>query len=139
MEHPPQHELPEWERGTPAVLCVAGPHPIPVTTPVRRGPDRVLLALGRRRETLERLRVDPRVALLVIGKGVAFTAHSRALVIAEELEATDTVVAVELTVERVQDHLADERTEMLDGARWRWCNEHDGEMEDRIVAELEGL
>jgi hypothetical protein len=139
MEHPPQHELPEWERGTPAVLCVAGPHPIPVTTPVRRGPDRVLLALGRRRATLERLRVDPRVALLVIGKGVAFTAHSRALVIAEELEATDTVVAVELTVERVQDHLADERTEMLDGARWRWCNEHDGEMEDRIVAELEGL
>jgi hypothetical protein len=139
MEHPPQHELPEWERGTPAVLCVAGPHPIPVTTPVRRGPDRVLLALGRRRETLERLRVDPRVALLVIGKGVAFTAHSRALVIAEELEATDTVVAVELTVERVQDHLADERTEMLDGARWRWCNEHDGEIEDQIVAELEGL
>jgi hypothetical protein len=139
MEHPPQHELPEWERGTPAVLCVAGPHPIPVTTPVRRGPDRVLLALGRRRETLERLRVDPRVALLLIGKGVAFTAHSRALVIAEELEATDTVVAVELTVERVQDHLADERTEMLDGARWRWCDEHDGEMEDRIVAELEGL
>jgi hypothetical protein len=139
MEHPPQHELPEWERGTPAVLCVAGPHPIPVTTPVRRGPDRVLLALGRRRETLERLRVEPRVALLVIGKGVAFTAHSRALVIAEELEATDTVVVVELTVERVQDHLADERTEMLDGARWRWCNEHDGEMEDRIVAELEGL
>jgi hypothetical protein len=139
MEHPPPHELPEWERGTPAVLCVAGPHPIPVTTPVRRGPDRVLLALGRRRETLERLRVDPRVALIVIGKGVAFTAHSRALVIAEELEATDTVVVVELTVERVQDHLADERTEMLDGARWRWCNEHDGEMEDRIVAELEGL
>jgi len=100
---------------------------------------RATRALGRRRETLERLRVDPRVALVVIGKGVAFTAHSRAMVIAEELEATDTVVAVELTVERVQDHLADERTEMLDGARWRWCNEHDGEMEDRIVAELEGL
>jgi hypothetical protein len=139
MEHPSPHELPEWERGTPAVLCVAGPHPIPVTTPVRRGPDRVLLALGRHRETLERLRVDPRVALIVIGKGVAFTAHSRALVIAERLEATDTVVAVEMIVERVQDHLADERTEMLDGARWRWCNEHDGEMEDRIVAELEGL
>jgi len=118
---------------------VAGPHPIPVSTPVRRGPDRVLLALGRHRETLERLRVDPRVALIVIGKGVAFTAHSRALVIAERLEATDTVVAVELIVERVQDHLADERTEMLDGARWRWCNQHDGEMEDAIVAELEAL
>jgi hypothetical protein len=133
------NELPKWERGTPAVLCVAGPHPIPVTTPVRRGPDRVLLALGRQRITLERLRVDPRVALVVIGEGVAFTAHSRALVISEQLEAADTVVAVELMVECVQDHLADGRTEMLDGARWRWCNEHDGEMEDRIVAELRTL
>ena len=139
MEHPPAHELPEWERGTPAVLCVAGPHPIPVTTPVRRGPDRVLLALGRERETLERLRDDPGVALLVIGKELAFTAHCRARVLAERLEVTDTVVAVELSVERVQDHLADGRTEMLDGARWRWCDEHDGDMEDRIVAELAEL
>jgi hypothetical protein len=133
------NELPEWERGTPAVLCVAGPHPIPVTTPVRGGPHRVLLALGRRRETLERLRVDPRVAFVVMGERVAFTAHCRAQVIAEELEATDTVVAVELTVERVQDHLADGRTEMLDGARWRWCDAHDGEVEDAIVAELKQL
>jgi hypothetical protein len=132
-------ELPEWERGTPAVLCVAGPHPIPVTTPVRGGPHRILLALGRRRETLERLRVDPRVAFVVIGERVAFTAHCRAHVVAEELEATDTVVAVELTVERVQDHLADGRTEMLDGARWRWCDDHDGEVEDAIVAELQTL
>jgi hypothetical protein len=132
-------ELPEWERGTPAVLCVAGPHPIPVTTPVRRGPHRVLLALGRRRETLERLRVDPRVAFVVIGARVAFTAHCRALVIAEELESVDSVVAVELSVERLQDHLADGRTEMLDGARWRWCHDEDGENEDAIVAELQTL
>jgi hypothetical protein len=132
-------ELPEWERGTPAVLCVAGPHPIPTTTPVRRGPRRVLLALGRERETLRRLRADPRAALLVMGEGLAFTAHCQARVMAERLDATDTVVAVELSVERVQDHLADGRTEMLDGARWRWCNEHDGEMEDKIVAELRAL
>ena len=133
------NELPEWEQGTPAVLCVAGPHPIPVTTPVRAGPHRVLLALGRRRETLERLRVDPRVAFLVMGAEVAFTAHCRAVVIAEELEATDTVVAVELTVERLQDHLADGRTEMVDGPRWRWCNGPDGEAEDAIIAELKAL
>jgi hypothetical protein len=132
-------ELPEWERGTPAVLCVAGPHPIPVTTPVRMSGDRVLLALGRRRETLRRLREEPRVALLVMGERIAFTAHCRARVLAEKLEATDTVVAVELSVERVQDHLADGRTEMLDGARWRWCNDHDGEIEDAIVAELKTL
>ena len=96
----------------------------------------MLLALGRRRETLRRLREDSAVALLLMGRGLAFTAHGRARVIAEELEATDTVVAVELLVERVQDHLADGRTEMLDGARWRWRAEEHGEAEDVILAEL---
>jgi hypothetical protein len=132
-------ELPRWERGTPAVLCVAGPHPIPITAFLRAGDDRLLLALGRRRETLRRLREDPGVALLLMGEGLAFTAHGRARVVAERLEATDTVVAVELHVERLQDHLADGRTEMLDGARWRWCAEEHGEAEDAILAELERL
>jgi pyridoxamine 5'-phosphate oxidase-like protein len=131
--------LPEWERGTPAVLCVAGPHPIPITAYLRAEDDRVLLAVGRRRETLRRLREDPAVALLVMAAGLAFTAHGRARVIAEELEAADTVVAVELAVDRIQNHLADGRTEMLDGARWRWCAEEDGEAEDAILAELSRL
>jgi hypothetical protein len=131
--------LPEWERGTPAVLCVVGPHPIPITAYLRAGDDRVLLALGRQRETLRRLREDPSVALLLMGSGLAFTAHGRALVIAEELEAADTVVAVELVIESVQDHLADGRTEMLDGPRWRWCAEEHGEAEDEILAELARL
>ena len=131
--------LPRWERGTPAALCVAGPHPIPVTTYLRAGDDRVLLALGRKRETLRRLRQDPAVALLLMGGGLAFTAHGRARVIAEQLEAIDNVVAVELRVDRVQNHLADRRTEMLDGARWRWCAEEHGEAEDAILAELERL
>ena len=132
-------ELPRWERGTPAVLCVAGPHPIPITAYLRAGDDRLLLALGRKRETLRRLREDPSVALLLMGEGLAFTAHGRARVIAERLEATDTVVAVELRVERVQDHLADGRTEMLDGARWRWCAEEHGVAEDAILEELDRL
>jgi hypothetical protein len=131
--------LPEWERGTPAVLCVAGPHPIPITAFLRAGDDRVLLALGRKRETLRRLRQDASVALLLMGSGLAFTAHGRACVIAEELQATDTVVAVELRVGRVQNHLADGRTEMLDGARWRWRAEEHGEAEAAILAELAGL
>ena len=131
--------LPEWERGTPAVLCVAGPHPIPVSTPIRSGGHRILLALGRERETLRRLRDDPRVALCVLGEGLAFTAHGEARVVAEELESADTVVAVELRVESVQDHLADGRTEMLDGARWRWLDDRSAEVEPRIVSELERL
>jgi hypothetical protein len=132
-------ELPHWERGTPAVLCVAGPHAIPVSTAVRAGPERIMLALGRDRETLRRLRSSSRAAVLVMAKGLAFTAHGDARVRAEELEAADTVVAVELRVEHVQDHLADGRTEMLDGARWRWARDGMAEAERAIVAELERL
>jgi hypothetical protein len=128
--------LPNWERGTPGVLCAAGPHPIPISTAVRAGDDRLLLALGSGRETLRRLREDPRSAFCLLGRGVAFTAHGRAAVVAEELEAAETVAAVELRVERVQDHLADGRTELLDGARWRWLADGMDEAEDAIVAEL---
>ena len=131
--------LPRWAPGTPAVLCVAGPHPIPLSTAVRTDDGRIMLALGRRRETLRRLRADPRAALCVLGEGVAFTAHGHASVAAEELESADTVVAVELVVERVQDHLADGRTEMLDGARWRWVDRHAAESEPAVLAELERL
>jgi hypothetical protein len=131
--------LPEWERGTPGVLCVSGPHAIPISTPVRVSDDRVRFALGRERETLRRLRADERAALLVMAKGLAFTAYGSAAVIAEHLEVADTVVGVELRVTRVQDHLADGRTEMVDGARWRWTDEILAESEPKIWAELERL
>jgi hypothetical protein len=131
--------LPEWERGTPAVLCVAGPHAIPISTAVRAGDDRVRFALGRERETLRRVRGDEAAALLVMGKGLAFTAYGRAVVVAERLEVAETVVAVELRVSRVQDHLADGRTEMVDGARWRWTDEQLADSEPKIVAELARL
>src|SRR5215212_6677693 len=104
-------QLPQWERGTPAVLCVSGPHSIPISTAVRVGDDRVRFALGRERETLRRLREDERVALLVMGKGLAFTARGSAAVIAERLDVADTVVAVELRVERVYFFIADGPTE----------------------------
>jgi hypothetical protein len=131
--------LPEWERGTPAVLCVAGPHAIPISTAVRVADDRVRFALGRQRETLRRLREDEGAALLVMGEGLAFTAYGHAVVVAEHVEVAETVVAVELRVIRVQDHLADGRTEMVDGARWRWTDEQLAESEPRIWAELERL
>ena len=131
--------LPQWERGTPAVLCAGGPHAIPISTAVRVADDTIRFALGREREMLHRLREDGRAALLVMGKGLAFSAYGWAAVVAEELEVADTVVAVELRVERFQDHLADGRTEMVDGARWRWTNEQLAESEPKIWAELEGL
>jgi hypothetical protein len=131
--------LPQWERGTPAVLCASGPHAIPISTAVRVGDDAVRFALGRQREMLRRLRQDGRAALLVMGEGLAFSAFGTAVVIAEQLEVADTVVAVELRVERVQDHLADGRTEMVDGARWRWTDEQLADSEPKIWAELERL
>jgi hypothetical protein len=131
--------LPHWERGTPVVLCVAGPHPIPVSTAVRAGDDRILFALGREREALRRLRADSAAAILVLGEGVAFTAHGEARVVAERLEVADTIVAVELRVARVQDHLADGRSVMLDGARWRWATEEMAAADEATFAELERL
>lgn len=127
--------LPEWERGTPAVLVAEGPHAIPVSTAVRRGDDRIVFALGRRRTMLARLRAHPDAALCVLGRGLAFTAYGRATVIREELDSAP-VTALELRVARVQDHLADGRTEMLDGARYRWLEDAAAEAEPRIAAEL---
>ena len=127
--------LPHWRQGTPAVLCVAGPHAIPVSTAVRLGDHRLAFALGQRREALERLRADPRVALCLLGTELAFTAHGTAAVVREALEAAP-VVGVELSVEQVQDHLADGRTEMLDGARWRWLDPKAAGADPKIVAEL---
>ena len=112
---------------------------IPISTAVRVADDTIRFALGREREMLHRLREDGRAALLVMGKGLAFSAYGWAAVVAEELEVADTVVAVELRVERFQDHLADGRTEMVDGARWRWTDEQLAESEPKIWAELEGL
>jgi hypothetical protein len=131
--------LPQWKEGTPAVLAVTGPHPIPVSTAVRAGDRRILLALGHRREALERLRDDPRAALCVLDEGVAFTAHGRATVVAEGLESADTVVAVALDVERVQDHLADGRTAILEPAAWRWTDGRYDDTERAILEELRRL
>ncbi|MEA2481771.1 MAG: hypothetical protein QOJ07_3693 [Thermoleophilaceae bacterium] len=130
--------LPDWEAGTPAVLAVAGPHAIPISTAVRRGDFRVVFALGRRRDTLARIVEDPAAALTVLGAGVAFTAYGRARVIREELDAAP-VAAIELSVDLVQDHLADGRTEMVDGARWRWIDAKAAESDPRIRAELGAL
>ena len=132
-------ELPHWEEGTPAIVCVAGPHAIPVSTAMRASGSAARFALGGGRETLRRLREDPQMALCLLGAGMAFTAYGRATVLREGLECAPDVVAVELQVERVQDHLADGRTELVDGARWRWVDPAMAESEPKIRAELLSL
>lgn len=131
--------LPRWDPGTAGVLCVHGPHAIPISTAIRAGDERLLFALGARRETLGRLVEDPAAALCLLGRGLAFTAHGRARVVRERLEAAPYVAALELRVERVQDHLADGRTEMLAGARWRWTDADAAAADPLIAAELQAL
>jgi hypothetical protein len=117
--------LPEWPPGTVAILSTAaGPaHAIPVSTAVPAGPRRVLIALASGRESLARLRADPRVALTILAEGdVAVTAHARARVVQERMEAADGVAAVALDVERLQDH-GQPRFEIDAGVSWHWTDD----------------
>ena len=112
-------ELPDWPPGTVAVLATAGdaPHAIPVSTAVRTGPRELRFALAHRRESLARIRTDPRCALTILAHGVAITVHGRATVVGE----ADGVAAIRLAVERIQDH--DQPTFEIDaGVAWHWTN-----------------
>jgi Pyridoxamine 5'-phosphate oxidase len=118
-------ELPQWEPGTVCVLSTAGgaPHAIPVSTALRAGPRRVLLALAVRRETLVRLRRDPRCALTIMAAGdVVCTVHARAEVVHESLPGAEAVAAVALEVEAIQDHMQP-RFSGAAGVTWDWTDE----------------
>ncbi len=114
--------LPHWPPGTVLILVTAGepPHAIPVSAAVRAGDRRVLLGLGQGRDSLRRLRQDPRVSLVITtGGDVTVTAYGRAQVRAEP--AADGVAAVELEVARVQDH--NRSTFVIEsGVGWRWTD-----------------
>ena len=112
--------LPDWPAGTVAVLSTGAgePHAIPVSTAVRRGPREVAFALALGRDSLARLRRDPRCALTILAAGnVAVTALGRATVVSE----TERVAILRLDVERIQDHR--QPTFVVDdGVRWRWID-----------------
>jgi hypothetical protein len=115
--------LPDWPPGTVAILATGagdGPHAIPVSAAVRAGPRRILIGLAATRGSLARLRADPLVSLTIVSDGVAVTAYGHALVL-DDARLVDGVVAVEIDVERVQDH--DRPTfEIESGVRWRWTD-----------------
>lgn len=116
-------QLPEWEPGTLAVLATGGgfPHAIPVSTALRAGPRTVLLALGRRRESLERLRVDRRAALALHGPDLACTLYGHATLAEEPLREAERVVAVRLDVVEIQDHRR-ETFAMVSPVGWQWTD-----------------
>ncbi len=133
--------LPVWPPGTVLILVTAGaePHAIPISAAVRTGARSVLLGLAHGRESLRRLRADPRVALSIITVGdVAVTAYGIARVRDERL--ADGVTAVELSVDRVQDH--NRPTFVIEsGIGWRWTDaaaaDRDAEVR-RALARLAG-
>ncbi|MEP6954673.1 MAG: hypothetical protein ABI950_11500 [Solirubrobacteraceae bacterium] len=134
-------ELPEWDDGTVAVLSTGGgrPHAIPVSTGVRAGPQRVLIALALRRESLARLREEPRCALTIMGAGnVALTAHATASILQDPMEVSDKVAAVCLDVEDIQDH-TQPRFEIESPVKWRWCELEARERDSAIRAALTEL
>jgi len=132
-------ELPQWDAGTAAVLSVSGPHAIPVSTAVRLAHDRVAFALGRRRDTLQRLREDPAAAICVFAPRVCFSAYGQVRVVREEMRSSPHVAALELRVERLQDHLAGARTEIVDAVRWRWTEDDAADADAGVRDELAGL
>ena len=133
-------ELPEWEPGTVCVLSTGGgaPHAIPVSTALRAGPRRVLLALAARRETLSRLRREPRCALMIIAADVACTAHARAEIVEESLAGAEGVAAVTLAVEAIQDHMQP-RFAIAAGVAWDWTDEDAREGDAAVRGALEAL
>ena len=128
-------ELPEWPAGTVAVLSTGGgaPHAIPVSTAVRRGPRALVLALALRRESLARLREDPRCAVTILAAGnLALTAIGRAVVD----EEGERIAVVRVAVDRIQDH--SQPTFVIDdGVQWRWTDpdaeRHDAEVRARLA------
>ena len=123
--------LPEWPPSTVTILATAGeaPHAIPVSAAVRAGPRHALLGLAVSRRSLGFLRADDRVALTIVARDLAVTAHGRARVIEERL--VEGVVAVEIEVDDVQNH--DRPTFAIEsGVRWRWTDA-DAERRDAQV------
>jgi hypothetical protein len=114
-------ELPSWPDGAVTVLATGAgdPHAIPVSTAIRTGPRTIHLALAGRRESLRRLRAEPRVALSILAADVACTAHGRATVVEDPLAELDRVVAVRIDVDEIADH-RQARFAIDDGVRWHW-------------------
>ena len=105
--NPADVTLPQWPQRTVAVLSSVdeGVHAIPVSAPVRAGSRRILLSLHRSRDTLERVRRWPDVALTFLAEDdVAFTARGRAAIAEEPMAVDPEYVAVAIDVTHVDDH-----------------------------------
>jgi hypothetical protein len=129
-------ELPDWPPGTVAILATGAgaPHAIPVSTIVRAGPRTVLLALAHRRESLARLREEPRCALAILAADLAITVHGHADVVND----LGRVVAVRIDVDEIQDHGRPEFV-IHAGVDWEWTDAEAQRADGEVRAALEAL
>ena len=115
------HMLPDWPAGTVAILVTVGetPHAIPVSAVLRAGPERLILGLAESRASLERIRHQPQVAVVLLAQGLAVTARG----CAREIEASlvDGVRAVVVEVDAVDDHMRPTFV-LEDGVQWHWTD-----------------
>lgn len=120
------------------MLCTGGdePHCIPVSAALLAGPNRILIGLAEGRESLQRLRDDSRVALAIMAEDVVVTAYGTARVLDEKL--SDGVIAVEVAVDRVQDH-ARPTFVIEGGVRWRWTDADARTRDQQVREALERL
>jgi hypothetical protein len=131
--------LPDWPVGTVTILATAGdsPHAIPVSAALRAGPRRALIALATTRGSLARLRAEPNVSLTIVCADTAVTAYGRARVLDADAIA-ESVTAVEIEVDRVQDH--DRPTFAIEsGVRWRWTDPEAERRDAQVRAALARL
>ena len=129
-------ELPHWPPGTVAILATGAgaPHAIPVSTIVRAGPRTILLALAQGRESLARLREEPRCALAIIATDLAITVTGHA----EAVNDLGRVVAVRVDGDEIQDHARPEFA-IHDGVDWEWTDADAQRADDDVRTALEAL
>ena len=126
--------LPHWPEGTVAVLTTHPAHAIPVSLALRAGDRSLVIGLAPRRRSLELLRADPRCAITVLTRGIAFTAHGRAVAFSDP----DPVVAVRIEVDTIADH--DSPAFEIDaGVSWRWTDETASDRDATARAALRAL
>jgi len=129
--------LPEWPDGTVATLTTHGdvPHAIPVSLVFRAGPHTLLVGLAPRRQSLARLREDPRCAVTILAAGDhAFTAHGRAT----SFDEAGPLIGVRIDVVAIADHNRPTYT-IDDGVQWRWTDDEDQRRDAEARAALRKL
>ena len=130
-------ELPEWPEGTVAVLSTAGdaPHAIPVSLVLRAGPQAVLLGLAEPRESLARLRADPRCEVTILAAGdLAFTLAGRAV----SFHDAGPVIGIRVEADELIDHNRP-MYEITGGVQWEWRDDEARERDAESRAALRRL